>query len=115
MKITNLQQIPLEPVGVVGAEGCAYRVAISGRDGAPGFAMRIFEIVPGGYTPLHEHPYEHEVFVLDGAGVVWRDGAEVAIKPGDVLFVPPGEKHQFRNTGLQTLKFICVVPVEFQK
>lgn len=115
MKITNVQQIPLERIEMPGADGCAYRVLLSRRDGAPNFAMRLFEVAAGGHTPLHEHPYEHEVFILDGAGVVWRDGADVAIKPGDVLFVPAGEKHQFRNTGTRTLKFLCLIPAEFQK
>ncbi len=26
------------------------------------------------------------------------------------VYVPPGEKHQFRNTGSESLTFICVVP-----
>ena len=29
---------------------------------------------------------------------------------GDVVFVVPGEIHQFRNTGEQPLKFLCLVP-----
>lgn len=115
MKITHVHQIPLEPIEMPGAAGCAYRVAISQRDGAPNFAMRVFEIAAGGHTPLHQHPYEHEVFILEGCGTVWRDGNEVALKPGDVLFIPPDEKHQFKNTGRSLLKFICLIPAQFQK
>ena len=115
MKIANVSQVPLEKVEMSGAVGCAYRVAISGRDGAPNFAMRIFEVAPGGNTPLHQHPYEHEIYVIDGAGTIWRDGQEVPIQPGDVLYIPADERHQFKNTGGGTFKFMCLIPAKFQK
>lgn len=115
VKITPINQVPLEKVEMPGAEGCAYRVAISRRDGAPNFAMRVFEVAVGGCTPLHQHPYEHEVFILDGTATIWREGNEVALQPGDVLLIPADEKHQFKNTGSGTLKFICLIPAQFQK
>lgn len=115
MKITSVNQVPLEKVEMPGATGCSYRVAVSRADGAPNFAMRVFEVAAGGNTPLHQHPYEHEVFILEGAGTVWRDGHEVALNPGDILFIPADERHQFKNTGAGLLKFICLIPAEFQK
>ena len=115
MKIASLKDIPSEPVVMAGAEGCQYRVAVSARDGAPTFAMRVFEVAAGGHTPLHQHPYEHEIYVMEGQGTVWREGREVTIKPGDVLFVPADEQHQFKNTGAQPFKFMCLIPAQFQK
>ena len=115
MKITTINQVPLEQVALPGAVGCAYRVAISARDGAKNFAMRFFEVAPDGHTPLHSHPYEHEVFVLDGSGSVWRDGQEVPLQAGHVLFIPADEKHQFQNTAGKPFKFMCLIPAEFQK
>ena len=115
MKIIAVSDVPLEKVEMPGAAGCSYRVAVSRRDGAPNFAMRVFEVADGGNTPLHQHPYEHEVFILEGTGTVWRDGKEVTLKPGDILFVPADERHQFKNTGTGLLKFICLIPAEFQK
>jgi quercetin dioxygenase-like cupin family protein len=115
MKIINVSEVPLEKVEMDGANGCSYRVALSKRDGAPNFAMRIFEVAAGGHTPLHQHPYEHEVFIMEGQGTVWRDGQEVALKLGDVLLVPADEKHQFKNAGASVLKFMCLIPAQFQK
>ncbi|MDW8343803.1 MAG: cupin domain-containing protein [Verrucomicrobiae bacterium] len=115
MKIISWNNVPLEPVTMDGAYGCAYRVAISQADGAPSMAMRFFEVSPNGHTPLHEHPYEHEIFVLEGTGTVWRDGQEVPLQPGDVLFIPPNERHQFKNTGTVPFKFMCLIPTRFQK
>jgi quercetin dioxygenase-like cupin family protein len=115
MKITNIAAVPLEKVEMPGAVGCAYRVALSARDGAPTMAMRFFEIAPGGHSPLHQHPYEHEVFVTAGAGTIWRDGQEVPLQPGDVLLISADEKHQFKNTGAAALQFMCLIPAQFQK
>ena len=49
-----------------GAAGCRVRWLIGEGDNAPNFAMRKFEVAPGGHTPRHFHDYEHEVYVLAG-------------------------------------------------
>ena len=59
-----------------GATGCQVRWLVGPGDGAPNFAMREFEVAPGGHTPRHSHPYEHEVFVLQGSGVVYEGDTE---------------------------------------
>ncbi len=109
MKHVQYTDVPLEPVTMTGAEGVSVRWVISEDDGAPNFAMRIFELVPGGHTPYHEHPWEHEVFILAGAGVLTVDGKAEKLQPKDVVFVPPGASHNFQ-AGDQGLTFICLVP-----
>ncbi len=115
MKITHMNDVPSEVVQMDGAKGCHYKVAVSARDGAPTFAMRFFEVEPAGHTPLHQHSYEHEVFVMEGTGTVWRDGQEVSIGPGMILFIPANERHQFKNVGNTPFKFMCLIPAQFQK
>jgi quercetin dioxygenase-like cupin family protein len=115
MKITNLKDVPVEKVELAGAKDCTVQLAITPRDGAPNFAMRVFQIAPGGHTPLHHHPYEHEIFVMEGTGTVWREGREVPLQPGDVLYIAPDEPHQFKNPGPQPFKFMCLIPATFQK
>lgn len=110
MKVNHHQQVPSAPVEMEGAEQCTVRWLIGREDGAPNFAMRQFEVSPGGYTPKHHHPYEHEVFVLEGEGVVLEGDEEHPIRAGDVVYVAPDEVHQFRNTGQSALKFLCLVP-----
>jgi quercetin dioxygenase-like cupin family protein len=94
-----------------GAEGVTVRWVIDGSTGAPNFAMRVFEIRPAGHTPLHEHDWEHEVFILEGCGKVRGAAQERAFGPGDVIFIPEGERHQFINQGDQTVRLICCVPI----
>ena len=76
----------------------------------PTFAMREFEVAPGGYTPRHSHDYEHEVFVLEGDGVVFEGNEQHKFKAGDVIFVEPNEVHQFRNAGQSPMRFLCLIP-----
>ena len=110
MKVTPADQVEEKTVDMPGAHGCSVRWLVSESDGAPNFAMRQFEVAPGGYTPRHSHPYEHEVYVLQGQGTVLDDGQERPLKTGAVVLVRPDEIHQFRNTGEAPMRFLCLVP-----
>jgi quercetin dioxygenase-like cupin family protein len=110
MKVSHYEQVAQAPVTMEGSSGCQVRWLVDEAQGAPNFAMRQFEVAPGGYTPQHSHPYEHEVFVLEGRGVVLEGNLEHPLKAGDFVLVTPDEVHQFRNTGPTPLKFLCLVP-----
>lgn len=109
MKIVHYTDVAAENAAGETA-GVAIRWVISEADGAPNFYMRVFEIAPGGHSPLHRHPWEHEVYVLSGEGEVVQEDGSAAIRPGTAVFVPGEELHQFRNPGRQVLRFICVIP-----
>ena len=109
MKVKNYRDVEGETYpGVLGAK---VRWLITEADGAPNFSMRVIEIEPGHSSPQHAHPFEHEVFALAGEGSVWSEEGEVPLRPGDTVLVSPDEPHQFRNTGTDTLQFICVIPI----
>lgn len=110
MKLESSQNIEQKPVEMEGARDCQVRWLISASDGAPNFAMREFEVAPGGYTPRHSHPYEHEIFVVEGQGEVFEGDTPRAIGRGDVVLIAPDEVHQFRNTSEAPLKFLCLIP-----
>jgi quercetin dioxygenase-like cupin family protein len=110
MKVVHYEQIESLPVTTEGAAGCRIRCLIGPDDGAPSFSMRQFEVSPGGSTPRHSHAHEHEVFVLEGSGVVFQDETQHALRPGTVVFVPPRQAHQFCNPGSGPLKFLCLIP-----
>lgn len=92
-------------------EGVSMKVVISPQDGAPNFVMRVFDIQPGGHTAYHTHAWEHEVYVLEGKGIVRQGDKEHPLEKGSFAFVPPEEEHNFANTGDGVFRFICVVPV----
>lgn len=110
-KVIHYDEVPGVEFGEE-APGVTIRVLIDEEhDGAPNYALRMIEIATGGNTPDHDHPYEHENFVVEGRGQVliaegWHD-----VAPGDVIFVPPGVRHTYKNTGEETLRFLCGIPV----
>lgn len=94
------------------AEKVKIRWLINEKTGAPNFAMRRFEVAPGGSTPYHTHDWEHEVYVLEGDAVVVSKDGETAIDSGSVILVEPNEEHNFKNTGDKTLVFLCLIPLQ---
>jgi quercetin dioxygenase-like cupin family protein len=49
---------------------------------------------PGARTNWHTHPLGQALIVMTGCGRVQRDGGPIEeIHPGDVVWIPPGEKH----------------------
>jgi quercetin dioxygenase-like cupin family protein len=93
-----------------GASKVKIRWLITKEMGAENFAMRLFEMEPGGYSPLHAHPWEHEVFILEGEGSVFDGEKTKPLRAGDVIFISPNERHQVKNNDEKTLKFLCLIP-----
>lgn len=56
---------------------------------------------------VHEK-VEQILFNLSGEGKVILDGVEQEFKPGDVVIVSPGTKHNFLNTGADNLKIYTI-------
>ena len=49
---------------------------------------------PGARTNWHSHPFGQTLYVIAGLGLVQKEGEAVReIRPGDVVWIPPGEKH----------------------
>lgn len=109
MTVKHYTSVPAKEVEQ-GAEGVKIRWIIAEHDGAPNFAMRHFEIAPGGHTPHHAHEWEHEVFILTGRGIVASPDGDHPLSPGTVVFVPPNEEHHFANDGDEPLTLLCLVP-----
>jgi len=93
--------------------GIKFYPMLTAKDGTPTFAMRLFEISPGGYTPRHQHGWEHEVYIICGGGFVLKGEERIEIEKDDFIFVEPSELHQFQ-AGENGMSIICVVPNEGQ-
>ena len=109
MKIFHYQDAKAEDYKD-GAEKTKVRWLITKDLGAKNFAMRIFEIEPDGFSPLHSHPWEHEIFAFEGNGVVFDGRKERKFREGYVIYIAPNEMHQLKNMGEKTLKFLCLIP-----
>jgi quercetin dioxygenase-like cupin family protein len=109
VKVKNYREIKAEPV--LNEPGVAVRWLVSELEEEPRFAMRLYEIEPGGATTAHVHYWEHEVFVLDGNGAVIGEEGEIPLGEGDIVYVPPTERHQFVNKGPEVMRFLITFPV----
>ena len=110
MKIAKSSNIQKSPVEMEGAKDVEIRWLISKEDGAENFAMRMFELQPGGHTPLHTHSQEHEVFIVEGRGALVYEDQEYEFEAEHVIFVPPNREHRFKNSGDTLLRMLCIIP-----
>jgi 4-carboxymuconolactone decarboxylase len=42
---------------------------------------------------FHSHTIEQVLIVTEGKGIVAIDDKEITVYPGDIIFIPAGEKH----------------------
>lgn len=76
------------------------------------FEVRFFEVAPGGWTSFEHHQHPHAVMVLAGSGEVRLPAGRYPIAPFDLVYVAPGETHQFRASATESLGILCVVDAE---
>lgn len=110
MIIRNLDQTPTQPMDIPGVAGVRMAVMVGRADGAPNFALRHFDVAPGGHSPRHRHDYEHEVVIVAGGGTLFFEGRDHALRSGDVVYVPADREHQF-TAGPEGMRFLCLVPM----
>ena len=64
---------------------------------------------PGARTAWHTHPLGQTLIVTAGCGWVQREGGPVEeIRPGDVVWFPPGEKHWHGATATTAMSHIAI-------
>lgn len=78
--------------------------------GTPNFEMRYFEVGKGVTGTPESHPFEHEVFILKGEGVIESGYHKEPVKAGDAVYIAPDEPHQFFCRSSENLGFICIIP-----
>ena len=67
--------------------------------------------VPAGFSccPFHSHAAQWEFYIfLSGHGTVRTLEGKIPVTAGDVVLHPPGEAHQFTNTGTDDLHYFLI-------
>ena len=107
MNVKRIDSITAETVqsGV----GVTKKVLISDEE-APNFAMRCFEIQPGGSMPNHTNQVEHEQFVLSGSAKIGIGAETFTVMKDDIVFIPADVPHWYRNISEEPFRFLCLVP-----
>lgn len=79
--------------------------------GRAGGAIVTFE--PGARTAWHTHPLGQTIIVTAGLGWAQRDGGPIEeIRPGDVVWFPPGEKHWHGATDRTAMTHIAIAEAQ---
>ena len=72
-----------------------------------GLAHVTFE--PGARTAWHTHPLGQTLFVTSGLGWAQREGGPVEeIRPGDIVWFEPGEKHWHGASATTAMSHIAI-------
>lgn len=106
-----LKQADAKILNLPGRRSCE---AVSGALGSR-MSFRIVEISPAqsDQTPRGPHlhrDFEECIYVLSGRGTMHADSGTYPAGPGDILLIPPGEKHMTVNAGRDPLVLLCFFP-----
>ena len=98
----------------LGLPGRSSLEPVSGAIGSH-VSLRIAEIEPEGPNGPGRGPHLHDgfeecIYVLRGSGMTCAESGDIAIAPGDIVLIPPNEKHMTRNIGTEPLVLLCFFP-----
>ena len=110
MPVIKYDDITVSPVAMPGVRDASKANVIGAPEGWPGHTLRVFRLQSGGFTPKHQHDWEHVNYVVKGRGRLTIAGTAHEIKERDFAFVPPNTEHLFENPYEGEFEFICIVP-----
>lgn len=82
-------------------------------DRADAQTSEVFVVIlePGEAPPLHQHDDTEQIFyILDGEGIlrIGSEEKEFAVRPADVVRIPPRTLHSIRCTGPTPLRYLAI-------
>jgi quercetin dioxygenase-like cupin family protein len=110
MPVVKYRDIKLSEVKMAGVSKAEKANVIGVPEGWPEHTLRVFRLGAGGYTPRHQHDWEHVNYVMRGKGRLRIEGQVYELTEKDFAYVPPNVEHQFENPYGEDFEFICVVP-----
>jgi len=74
-----------------------------------GYSMAYGTLAPGARSKWHRLTSSEVYYIIAGRGRMTIDGSVVEVKPGSVIYVPPGGKQSLENCGPTCIEFLCLV------
>ncbi|TPP09680.1 cupin domain-containing protein [Rhizobium glycinendophyticum] len=88
------------------------QMLLSSRTDGEMTAMRGF-MPPGVVTHWHSHPRGQLLFVLDGVGLVQKEGdPPLEVRAGDAVWFAPDERHWHGAAAMSPFSYLSVQPVK---
>jgi len=79
------------------------------NSGSSRIDFRISRYAPSAYVQEHVHKVQEQIYyVLEGEGMLTLNDDKHLMRPHDYVYVPPGVRHSFTNTGTAGLVFLVV-------
>jgi quercetin dioxygenase-like cupin family protein len=88
---------------------------IGKKEGAENFAFRYYLLESGSHSRKEQHGHDHGILIFQGSGEVLLGDEIHIISRGDIIYIQPNTLHQLRNTGIEPLGFLCVIPARREK
>ena len=85
-----------------------FQVLIDKNQGFENGAQFIGEI-PLSKAVAHRHLYEETLIVVSGEGCLWTDNVKTPVAPGDVIFLPPRQRHSLECTSAEGMLVAGVI------
>ena len=76
---------------------------------ALGYSVAHGTLAPGARSKWHRLTSSEVYYIIAGLGRLTVDDSDVSVKPGSVVYVPPGGKQSLENNGSTPIEFLCMV------
>jgi quercetin dioxygenase-like cupin family protein len=93
MRVIKKNQVTKEPNPSPMFTGLVTMQTFVGPDLSKRFMIREVHFDRSVRNKFHTHTIEQVLIVTEGKGVVATDNEEITVTPGDIIFIPAGEKH----------------------
>lgn len=93
MKVIRIAQVAEESQANPLFTGPVTMQNVVGTDLSKHFMVRQVNFSRGVRNKFHSHTIEQVLIVTEGKGIVATDKEKIEVKPGDIIFIPAGEKH----------------------
>lgn len=105
MDVKSIDEVP----GFITKDGSEIRELLAYRNSAlRNQSLAEARLPVGASTQEHYHAKTEEIyFITHGTGRIRIEGELRAVKVGDAVAIPPGQKHKLWNTGNETLRLLC--------
>jgi len=110
MKIIRADLVLKEPATeAIFTRGPVTRQTLAGPEIGRYLDMAIINFSKGAKTKFHTHTSDQALIVTAGRGLVATEQEEWAVRPGDIAFIPAGEKHWHGATKDSSFSHIYVL------
>lgn len=109
MKLLRCGEVASVPADPAYFTGTVWQTPIHSAPAPARLAATSVTFLPGARTNWHTHPLGQTLHVVSGCGWFRTEGeAKVAIRAGDTVWIPPGERHWHGATDRTAMTHIAM-------